>query len=129
APTIQRSGPPSPCIVGAGEDVGMGPLWLPVCAHPRISSPYLKCIGHKGPPLREAVPRRLPGTKSVRDYTAPAKSSSTYQYSKLLWMICLSSSAPTSRGQLTSSRCCLSVPSISAPASASPKPSAARPFG
>src|SRR5438045_9393934 len=28
APTIRRSGPPSPCIVGAGEDVdvGMGPL-------------------------------------------------------------------------------------------------------
>ena len=27
--------PAKPCIVGAGEDVdvGMGPLWLPVCAH------------------------------------------------------------------------------------------------
>src|SRR5438270_6924595 len=47
APTIQRIGPPSPCIVGAGEDVdvGMGPLWLPVRAHHHISSPYLKCIG------------------------------------------------------------------------------------
>src|SRR2546421_495596 len=31
SPTIRRSGPPSPCIVGAGEDVevGMGPLWPP----------------------------------------------------------------------------------------------------
>src|SRR2546421_12945762 len=47
APTIRRIGPPSPCIVGAGEDVdvGMGPLWLPVHAHHHISSPYLKCIG------------------------------------------------------------------------------------
>src|SRR6266576_2324278 len=47
APTIRRIGPPSPCIVGAGEDVdvGMGPLWLPVRAHHHRSSPSLKGIG------------------------------------------------------------------------------------
>src|SRR5438132_7846886 len=50
APTIGRIGPPSPCIVGAGEDVdvGMGPLWLPVRAYDHISSPYLKCISPGG---------------------------------------------------------------------------------
>src|SRR5205085_4269220 len=31
-----------------------------------------------------------------------------HQYSKLCWITSLSSSAPTSLGQLTSSRCCLS---------------------
>src|SRR5437868_15260631 len=53
APTIRRIVPPSPCIVGAGEDVdvGKGPLWLPVRAHHHISSPYLKCIDHKPSPL------------------------------------------------------------------------------
>ena len=51
SPTIRRSGPPSPCIVGAGEDVdvGMGPWWLPVRAH-HLSSPYLKCVGPCGRP-------------------------------------------------------------------------------
>src|SRR6266536_3362091 len=54
--TIQRIGPPRPCIVGAGEDVdvGMGPLWLPVRAH-HIYSPYLECIAHKGMPLHFVV--------------------------------------------------------------------------
>src|SRR3989442_12751629 len=43
---------PRPCIVGAGEDVdvGMGPLWLPVRAHHRLSSPHLQCIGPCGCP-------------------------------------------------------------------------------
>src|SRR5438876_7944718 len=56
--TIQRIGPPRPCIVGAGEDVdvGMGPLWLPVRAHHSLSSPYLKCIDHKGPILSPLAP-------------------------------------------------------------------------
>src|SRR5438874_6350904 len=63
SPTIRRSGPPSPCIVGAGEDVdvGMGPLWqpclgdrYPVRAHRYISSHYLKCIGPCGRPPLEA---------------------------------------------------------------------------
>src|SRR5437016_6535311 len=52
-PYYTTNWPAKPCIVGAGEDVdvGMGPLWLPVRAHHHISSPYLKCIDHKGSPL------------------------------------------------------------------------------
>ena len=55
SPTIRRIGPQSSCIVGAGEDVdvGRGPWWLPVRTHHHIYSPYLKCIDHQGPPLRE----------------------------------------------------------------------------
>ena len=37
SPTIRRISLPRPCIVG--------PLWLPVRAHHRLSSPYLKGIG------------------------------------------------------------------------------------
>ena len=42
APTIRRIGPPSPYIVGAGEDVdvGMGPLWLPVRTHFSLFAMY-----------------------------------------------------------------------------------------
>src|SRR5436190_6832709 len=61
APTIRRSGPQSPCIVGAGEDVdvGLGPLWLPVRANHYIFSHYLKCIGHCGRLLVEVGVRLL----------------------------------------------------------------------
>src|SRR5438270_1968908 len=61
APTIRRIVPPSPCIVGAGEDVdvGRGPLWLPVRAHRYISSRYLKGIGSFGRPLVEVGVRLL----------------------------------------------------------------------
>src|SRR5947209_18116820 len=54
SPTIRRIGPPRRCIVGTGEDVdvGMGPSWLPVRTHHRLSSPYLKGIG----PLWSPVP-------------------------------------------------------------------------
>src|SRR5437660_9796172 len=36
--------PPRPCIVGAGEvvGVGLGPLWLPVRTNHHLFSPYLK---------------------------------------------------------------------------------------
>ncbi len=33
--------------------MGRGPWWLPVRTHHHIYSPYLKCIDHQGPPLRE----------------------------------------------------------------------------